>query len=81
MKSIPKTLKAIMFGIAIVAAGALPTKNAQASSSAGYVAAGVAGGLVLGTLIGSSRGGYYGGGGGYYQPYYCLLYTSPSPRD
>lgn len=50
MRSIKNILRAATFGFAIVAAAAVPTKNAQAADR-GDVIAGIAGGLLVGTLF------------------------------
>lgn len=86
MISIRNTLRAVALGIAMVAVAAVPTKKAHADG--GAVVAGIAGGLILGTVIGSAaqaNNGYYNGGyaPSYYAPaptYYAPAPTYYAPR-
>ena len=83
MTSIGKMLRAAAFGLAIIAAAAVPTKKAHADG--GAVVAGIAGGLILGSILGSAanaNNGYYYNNGYATQPYYAPAptYYAPAPR-
>lgn len=83
MTSIRNMLRVATLGLAIVAAAAVPTKKAHADG--GAVVAGIAGGLILGSIIGSTaqaNSGYYAPAPVYSQPYYAPAprYYAPAPR-
>lgn len=76
MKSIKNLIRASALGLALIGATFMPTKQAHADG--GAVVAGIAGGLLLGTIIGSTA---HAGHGGYYaDPYYAPapVYSAPS---
>ncbi len=52
MKSLKNMLRVAALGVAIIAAAAVPTKKAHAEG--GAVVAGIAGGLILGSILGSA---------------------------
>ncbi len=65
MISLGNTLKAAVLGIAVIAAAAVPVQKAHADNRGGAVIAGIAGGLILGSIIAStakSHKGHHSGG-------------------
>ena len=80
------------FGSAIGSQFGFRNGNRGQNALFGALAGGVAGAAIAGNnnnfggnrrFVGGSgfNGGFVNGGSYYGQPYYCLLYTSPSPRD
>jgi len=75
MTVLKTTLRATAFGLAMIAAAAAPTKKAHASDGAAVVA-GIAGGLILGTIIGSAAQA----NNGYHSNSYAAVPTYDAPR-